>query len=407
MNLTKNQIVILGTAGVIFVLLILILTGILPGLKKRDPRLGIKTDLEFWGIFDKADAYQGAIAAFQKTYPGVTVNYRGFTNVAEYESALLDALAAGRGPDIFMIRSSALSREINKIVPVPSTKFSLLDLRNLFPRVVEADFTQKGAIFALPLSIDTLALFYNQDHFDQKAITSPPKTWEEFEAVIPKLKGIATDQAPDLLSLLMLQAGTRMISEDGSRATFASREGEDAFNFYTKFAWPNFRGALDAFSREDISIIFEYARGRERIKAKNPFLNFRISDIPQPKQAEKAIAYSNYWGYSVARQSRKQNLAWDFILTLTTNKDVARSYLTLTENPPALRSLINENLATPQLDVFARQALIARSWPQVEPNAISQIFSEMISSVISGNTEIKDALQKAEQEVTRLMERRL
>jgi multiple sugar transport system substrate-binding protein len=422
MSLTKNQIIIIGAAGVLVLALALILFGVLPGLKDEDPRLNISTNLEFWGVFDSTEAYGSAVGAFKGIYPGVTVNYRRFASAADYERALLNALAAGEGPDIFMIRNRALPRDINKIVPVASANFSLLALRNLFPQVVESDFVSRGAIYALPLSIDTLALYYNQEDFDQAAVTVPPKTWEEFEGLIPELSAAiggssaSIEVAPDILSLLMLQAGTRMVNDSFTKAEFASRQGEDALNFYVKFSDPDsdfytwsdeMPRAVDAFAEEKVSMIFGYASTGSEIRAKNPFLNFAISDVPQPERAERAIAYPNYWGYAVSRQSRKQNLAWEFVLNLTTNKNNAKSFIDRSGRPPALRSLIDEKLNDPALNVFARQALVARSWLQVDPDAVSTIFSDAIRSVIQNQASVGAALNSAERQITQLMERRI
>ena len=431
MNLTKPQFIIIGIVVFIALILVLVFTGILPGLKKEKGG-GFKADLEFWGVFDSLPAYETAIGNFRETYPDVTVNYRGFNNVRDYETTLLDSLAAGKGPDIFMIRNKALPREINKIVSVPPTKLSLLQLRNLFPQVVEADFAPQGTIYALPLSLDTLALIYNQDVFNQAAIIAAPETWEDFENLIPKLVkrdseenitraaaaiggSIKTiDRAGDILSILMLQTGTKMVSDDFEKATFASSEGLDALNFYVKFADPDsptytwddsFPNALDAFSEEFVAIIFDYASAISEIKAKNPFINFAVSALPQPESAERLVAYPDYWGYTVARQAgRYQNLAWDFIITLTTKTNNARSYFNKTQKPPALRTLINERLDDPDLNVFVKQSLIARSWPQINPENIEQIFSKMIESVITGSA-AKDVLRQSEEEVTRLMQK--
>ncbi|MCP6720140.1 MAG: extracellular solute-binding protein [Patescibacteria group bacterium] len=433
MNLTKPQLIIIGAVGLVVLVLVLVFTGILPGLKNEKGK--IRANLEFWGVFDTLPDYETAVGNFKKIYPDVTVNYRGFSNVKEYETTLLDSLAAGKGPDIFMIRNRSLPREINKIVSVPPTKLSLIQLRNLFPQVVEADFAPQGAIYALPLSLDTLALIYNQDFFNQAAIIAPPETWEDFESLIPKLikrdpeenitRAAAAiggslktiDRAGDILSILMLQTGAKMVSDDFGAATFASNEGLNALNFYVKFADPesqaytwddSFPGALDAFSEEFVVMIFDYASAIPEIKSKNPFINFAVSPLPQPESADRSVAYPDYWGYAVSRQAgRYQNIAWDFVIALTTKTNNARGYFNKTRKPPALRTLINERLNDPDLDVFVRQALVARSWPQIDPDGIEQIFSGMIESVVTGGSSVRDAIEQAEESVTRLMQRRL
>lgn len=431
-NLTKPQIIILGVVGFIILLILLVFLGILPGLKKDSSNL--KTNLEFWGVFDNSESYGAAIADFKNLYPGVTVNYRRFQEAADYEAALLDALASGKGPDIAMVRNVSLPREAARLVPAPNAKVSLLALRNLFPQVVEADFAPAGAVYALPLSLDSLALIYNQDIFNENAITAPPATWEEFKALVPRLtrrdetgkivvaaaalggSRRSIPLAPDILSALMLQTGTKMVSDDFRSAEFASAEGENALNFYTQFSRPksalytwddSFAEASAAFAAEKAAMTFGYARSLQDLKLKNPFLNFGVTALPQPQEAAKSITYPAYWGYAVTRQSLKQNLAWDFIVTLTTKLPNAQSYLEVTGVPPALRSLISEKLNDPNLSVFAAQSLTARSWPQVNPEAVGQIFSQMIEKVNAGTLDARAALEEAERLVTDLMQRRV
>ncbi len=434
MRFTKTQIIIVGVIGLVILVVLLVVFGVLPGLKEEDARAKIRTNLEFWGVFDNAEVYKTAIASFNSVYPLVTVDYRRFGDAEDYERTLLDALAAGKGPDIFMLRSRALPRDINKVVAVPAAKFSILGLRNLFPQVVEQDFTSNGAIYALPLSIDTLALYYNQERFDAAAIVSPPVTWEEFDGLIPKLLkkdengnitraaaaiGGSMDSiavAPDLLSLFMLQADVKMVADNFSRAEFATPAGEEVLSSYVAFsdpessvyAWNDSLGdSVDAFAERRASMMFGYASAANRLLAKNPFLNFAVAPVPQPAEAERVISYPDYWGYAVSRQSKKQNLSWDFILTLTTVKNNAKSFVETTGRPPALRSLIDEKTNDPALSVFAKQALTARSWAQADPAGVSAAFDEAIKSVVSGSATVRAALDKAEREVTNLMGRRL
>ncbi len=129
--------------------------------------------------------------------------------------------------------------------------------------------------------------------------------------------------------------------------------------------------------------------------------------MPQPQTTSRPIAYPHYWGYAVAKQSKNPALAWDFVLSLTTNQSTVKDFISKTGKPPALNSLISEYLTDPNLNVFARQALIARSWPEIDSAAISQTFSEMIQSVITGAAYPAAALKTAADEVTALMRKGL
>lgn len=422
----------IGAFAFVVIVAILIFTCAIPGLQSCNTSNtgAVKGTLLFWGTGDSQENYSTVFTHFKTLYPQVEVNYRSFGNTDGYKAALLNALAAGTGPDIFMIENNALPQNIAKLYPASVTGFSLPQLRTLFPRVVEQDFVSGGQIYALPVSIDTLALFYNRDILGKKAIPIPPATWEDFKSDVPKIAEIdatrrinlaaaaiggseqTVDHASDILSLLMLQTGTQMTSSDFTRATFNSDSGLNALNFYAQFAnagtnvytWNDqMPYSLDAFAEGKAAMVFEYAAAIPDIKARNLFLNFAIASAPQPASAVQSVAYPHYWGYTVAKQSRNAALAWNFVLSMTTDSATAKDFISKTGKPPALNSLVSAYLGDPDLNVFARQALIARSWPEIDPTAISQAFSQMIQSVITGSAQPAAALKTAADEVTALM----
>jgi len=426
MNLSKTQLAIVAATGAIFFIFILMILGVLPGLKNasNDPTK-VKASISFWGIGDTADAYAGAFAAFKAIYPNVAINYRGFTDQNSYENSILNALASNQGPDIFMIPNTDLPKNLNKIVPAPSALASPIQLGQLFPQVVSQDFVYQNEVFALPLSVDTLALIYNRSLFDQAAIPLPTnwQGWNDFLSAVPALvkkdsagnivqAGAAIgggndniDNANDILYLLMLQSGAKMSDNKTGNVSLNSSAGTQALNFYTQFSNPSSNAytwnasmpdALDAFSQGKSAMTFDYASQLPQIKSRNGFLNFEIAPMPQPNNASTSIAYPSYYGYVVSRESKNQSLAWTLITLMTTNGTSAKSYLQATQKPPALDSLIYQYKDDPVLGAFARQALVAQSWYQFNSNFIDQSVSAMINSVVSGKSRISDALNQTE-----------
>ncbi|MEK9194369.1 MAG: extracellular solute-binding protein [Patescibacteria group bacterium] len=432
MSLTKPQIIILGSVGLVVVLLLLVFLGVLPGLQKDTDPKKIKAELNFWSALQGRDAYAGILEKLKTIYPNVTINHRDFGSVEDYEAALLDALAAGKGPDIFAVKNNATLKEANKIYPLPQEKFSIVDLRGAFPQVVEGDFALNGKIYGLPPSVDTLALIYNRDILDENAI-SPPQTWVDFKNAVPKLVKFDAQKnlvraagalgesknirnVVDILSLLMLQTGTEMVSENFSNASFASPEGLEAFNFFLEFRDPkrtnytwntSMPNSLDAFGAGTLVMTIDYFSALKEVRARDPFLNYGVAEVPQPKEAKKIITYSNYWGLTVSKQSRYANLAWDTIILMTTDRGFANLYLKKTGRPPALRTLVNNYAADPILNVFAKQILVAKSWPQIDPKKIEMVFDQMIEAVNVGGVRGRDALEKAENQVDELLSKRI
>lgn len=425
MKLTKNQIIVIGVVILIIVGLILIF---IIGKKESRPT-GSAVTLNFWGIDDE-DAFKDAISQYQSKNPNTQINYRRFDPVC-YEFDLINGLAASTGPDIFMFHNTWLPKHYDKAVPLTETEFPLRTFKEFYPTVVEQDFAPDGVIYAVPLYIDTLALFYNKNIFDTKGIVFPPKTWTELEKTIPQLKEVdkqgrivkaavalggsskSIHQANNILNLIMLQNNVSMVSKDFSEATFAE-QGLKSLNYYVGFANPanplyswdeKFGYSLDAFSEEKAAMIFDYSDGISFLKEKNPFLAFETSPMLQTEGATKEINYANYWGLTVSNKSKHSDVAWDFITDLTTQSESSKKYLEVTYRPPALRALIQKSLNDPTLGIFAKQALTARSWPQIDNNEVEKSFSKMIESVLSG-VSAESAISQAEEEITQLMARR-
>jgi len=429
MIFTKNQVVIAGIVGFILIIFIFMLLGIIPGLKgggSGDIRQTTVATLTMWGIEDSKNDLVPIFASFSALYPKVQIQYRQFSNFKEYNNALLDALASRTGPDIFAIRNTDLPSSINKITPAPDTIIPLGTVRQLFPQVVNQDFVQQGKTYALPLSIDTLALFYNRDLLDQTAL-AVPATWEDFIKTVSKLttfdktQNIALSgaaiggsaksipEAADILSLLMLQTGAQMTSPDFTSAVFNSNEGKNALTFYTQFAnnrsksysWNDgLANNLDAFAQEKTAMIFTYHSSIPEIQKRNAFLNFQIAQIPQPQNNPKAIAYASYYGYAVSKQSRYANIAWELLAYALTNAQTGKNYVDTSNRPPALSELDRTYQNDPTLGIFARQALIARSWPQADADIVQSAFSKAIEAVNENTLTVERALQQAQDQIT-------
>ncbi|MBI2278744.1 MAG: extracellular solute-binding protein [Candidatus Brennerbacteria bacterium] len=431
MNFTKNQLIIAGITSFVVTLGILVLVGVIPGLQSSDPT-DVAATLAIWNVEDSEGAFAAAFTAFRTKYRNVTFQYRSFPDEATYEAALIDALAAGEGPDIFAVRSDKVLRHANKMLPA-LTAITLPELRARFPQIVEKDFYRAGSgTYALPLSIDTLTLFYHRDLLDTAGVAKVPATWDDIQRTAPLLtkkdstgavlqSGVALggraeeiEAAIDTLYLLMLQTGTKMGDERGDRAAFDSAEGLNALRFYLQFgnptsasyAWRGNQGSARVrFADEKLAMMIDYASAIPALAARNTFLNYGVAPVPQPKDAGNALTYASYYGLGVSRRSANPALAWEFITTAATSEAAAQSYAEATKKPPALRSLANAYESDPVRRVFARQILTARSWLQTDPDAIRASFSKLIESAIMNPSGVANALRTAEREVTEIISR--
>ena len=408
--------------------------------------------LTFWQTFDDSDAFTEIIDKYQTLHPNITIDYRKL-RYEEYENQLLNAWAEDRGPDIFALQNSWIKKYQAKIIPMPDSitmaylvqtgtikkeivpqlktvnSLTLRDLKNNFADVVASDVVlEDGKIYGLPLSIDTLALYYNRDLLNSAGITSAPRFWnKEFQQSIKKLSkqdpkkgliqaGIALgtskniNRFSDILSVLMMQNGAIM-SESG-QIMFQSvpltmsndyNPGLEALRFYTDFAnpakevysWNNdMPNSIEAFASGNLAMVFGYSFNLEQIRAQAPKLNFGIAKLPQIEGNPMEINFANYWVESVSKKSKNPNEAWDFIQFLTKEEN-AKIYLAKTKKPTALKSLIGTQKDNEDLGVFAQQILTSKSWYHGKSVSDAEgAISEMINLALTTTDKLQEALSE-------------
>ena len=452
----RQKLLIIGAVAAAVVIAILAF-----GLKREGPRLRPIT-LEIWSVYDDRDFYREVIEDYQRSNRHITIEFQK-KSFDIYEEDLINALAAGKGPDIFNIHNTWLPKHKDKISPMPQGEgfITLEEFSNTFVDVAYFDFiakeeaeeetrTSRGIpgrrkdeeeakerIYALPLYVDTLALYYNKDTFNSVGIPSPPAICEELLDDVYlltekdqwgniKKSGIAMgtaeniNRSTDILAFLMLQSGAEMTNEDRTKATFGQairqeeerfNPGKDALRFYTDFSNPSkniycwnrqMPYSIDAFYQGKAAMMINYSYAIETIRAKSPYLNFAIALVPQIKDRKFDVNYANYWGYTVFRDSEESESAWRFLQFLSSEKS-AKKYLENTKRPTARRDLISWQKEDSELSAFANQVLSAKSWYQADSQTIEEIFINMVESIVLGKATLDQALKEAVDKVNVLM----
>lgn len=419
MKFSPRQIGIIA-AGLVAVVVIFYL--LVSNLKSKNALPEI--ELTMWGT-ESSEDMSGVIGMYESVRTNVKIKYQRVQE-DEYGKKLLNALASGKGPDIYFVGSNDIPKEAQRLIPADISQINLTKVRELFPTVVEQDFVKDGQVYALPLYIDTLALIYNKDIFDSAGITAPPKTWTEFQEQIIKLRVIneggqisqagaavggseaSVKNAVSLLYALMLQNGAQMTDATKSSSAFSSASGLEALNFYIRFAnsassyytWNEAMGSdMNMFAEGKVAMVLGYKSDVDAIKKKSPFLNIGTATLPQLQSSGKQITSPNYLGLAVSRLSSNSSWAWDFIIFATANDLTHKSYLEKTGRPPALRSVISSMSNNSDLGVYAKQSLTARSWYQADADAIGDIFNSAIVNVLQGRMDTSKALRTAKEQV--------
>ncbi len=320
---------------------------ILSGLGCKDVRGTYRVSLSIWGTFDNSGSYDQLLSAYRSVNRNIGNLQYHKMDLESYKKDLLNGLAAGNGPDIFMIHNSWMPEFVDKIVPVPTDIMTEQDFRTTFVDVVAEDALIDGKIYGVPLSVDSLALYYNKDILNAAGITRPPQTWEEFDKAVRVLtimdafgnisqSGVAlgtaynvngainVNRAPDILTALMLQGGVQMSDRASGVITLGNTEMQSsgggtpalaALRYYTSFASPsspnyawnkNQNYSIDMFFEGRAAMMINYSYHYDTIRAKNAKLNFAIADLPQRSIIADGSQknFANYWLFVVAKNKK-------------------------------------------------------------------------------------------------------
>ena len=378
---------------------------------------GEKVELLIWKPFEEEANLRPIFEDYTKLHPNVTFHYAK-KDITTYESEILNALAAGAGPDIFSIHNDWLAKYQDKMTPAPDNLFSAREFSDTFVDVIGDDLRDAaGHLYALPLSLDVLALYYNRDLLGSAGIAQPPVTWAELVSIVKKLtrqdrlgnftvNGIAmgtasnVNRATDILSLLMLQNGTQVYAANRSSATL-DREigapdgsrfnpGVQALEFYTQFSSPaketytfNVKNnqSIDAFVGGQAAMMLGYAYMEPVIAAKAPLLNFGIAPVPQIDLSKPKTNFANYYAEGVSKISPHAAVAWDF-LKFATQAQSLEKYYSLHKQAAVRKDLISTQISDSEIGVFAEGALTAKTFYKPDSAGVESALARAIDDVV-------------------------
>ena len=329
--------ILLGVA-VFLSVIFLIFNFVLP---KFFPSKINRVTLTYWGLWEDLSVYAPIISDFEKEHQNIKINYSN-QDIKEYRERLITRSNNGTGPDIFRFHNTWVPQLSEFLLPIPNSTISKEDFdKNYYP-VAKKDLIKNGAIYGIPLQIDTLNLYVNKDLFQASGL-KPPTNWIEFETYSRqmtvkdennniKTAGAALGtsnnitHAPDIISMLFAQNGVNL--EDISENIQAT---SDALNFYSSFAvssgnvWDNtLDNSIRVFAGGGLAMYFGYSWDFFIIKSINPNLSFDIH--PVPSLPGQNITVASYWAEGVNAKTKYQKEALLFLKYLTLKETEQRLF---------------------------------------------------------------------------------
>jgi ABC-type glycerol-3-phosphate transport system substrate-binding protein len=300
----------------------------------------IEVTLEFWGLWDNSDDWGEIIEKFENethNFDGqemnVSINYTK-KEFSFYEEDLARAKEKNNESNIMMINNNWLERYIDQLEPLNGDdnyveKYRLIkyeELLEIFLAEIIKNLIYENKLYGLPMSSDSLALFYNKDLFTEAEIENSPQTCDEFKEAVKKLSKINKDK--------------NIIQED----------------------------KIKSFADGEKAMFIGYSYQIKNLLILNPDLNYGISKMPQLENST-VINFSNVWTPVVSKNNNCKvkpvelsneidcsKIAWSF-LSFAAQKENAEIYLNSTGKIAARKDLIKEQIdQNNKISVFASQA---------------------------------------------------
>lgn len=432
-----------------------------------------KVELKFWNLYDDSSVFKGQIQAYESKHPNVKIVYRKFSNIQEYEQLLINEIAQGEGPDIFAIQNTWVDKHAKKISQFPIGKTTIPMNAQMFDdtffHVATTDLVRSNNIYAIPLFIDTLALYYNKQIFRDNIPNTdkPGETWEEIKTQTSQItkennsierfavSGMAMgrsdniSRAVDIFSALLPEFGVKLFNDVRDRAVFAAQQGvieavskpffpfTEALSLFSSFGNPSFKNyswnkditslaseskELNPFLRGKVAMIFGYSylyqdllNMRKQLKTVGESVvdedDIGVIEFPQLlsfTESGKRKSLASYFPLTVSRNSKNPGYSWDFIQYLS-SKESMMDYHEKTHKPSSRKDLVDDQMVEPIYGVFARQASYAESplaASPVDAEFLGKVFEKAIDEASQNKKTLEDITIEAQSAVNCQIEKK-
>ncbi len=289
---------------------------------------------------------------------------------------------------------------------------------------------EKGVLYALPYVGNSQLFFYRKDLY-QKHNLKEPETWDDVMEAAKAIDEHERTSSPRVYGYVMRAArgnsavadfmpifwafGAEMFDAEG-KPTVNSAEGINALKFMLelgRYAPPGYA----SFNATEVSA--HLLQGTAAMSINWPAWISAFSDAAKSKVIGKMAftvmpgakaagrAEIGNWLISIPRSAQNADAAFDFLLWATEREQMKKS--ALAGNPPTRRSVFNDAELLAKYPAYPAQL---RSLETSKPrprtplwNEIENVFGIFLSRANSGELTAEDAMNQANMEIAKIVER--
>lgn len=408
--------------------------------------------------FESEDSWKSVIKSFESKNKGYTVVYEKQVFDSSYENRVLNSILSTGTPDVWSMPNDWIYRHKDKLAPMPETTAKNIDIDKTFVPSIKQSVYFDNKIYALSPSAEPLMVYYNAKLFSSSLseanaatkdkevqkrnnalLQSVPLIWSDFVAaanLMTKKNGNTITQsgvalgtsnitnAVDILSLLMLQNETDIVSSDYKLATFNLPKststgandipGKRALEFYTSFAnpgsanytWNDSLGSdIDAFGTGKTAMIFGYSNLQNTLLQKYPTFQYKKAFVPQVQtDSTKIKDFASFNAFGVSKLSRNTGPSWDLVTKLVYDHadayNSANKLYTAKKAPSYDISIANRTAGNPEkLSLATASSLVKGRYPEEFDNYIKNA----INAVNAGTQNAQNALDLVSNQITEML----
>ncbi|WP_432548012.1 sugar ABC transporter substrate-binding protein [Kineococcus sp. SYSU DK004] len=323
---------------------------------------------------------------------------------------VLQASSSRTLPDVLMLDNPDIQQIAASGALAPLADFGI-DTEGYAEGVVDAA-THEGELYALQPVTNTLALFYNEQVFEEAGLT-PPTTWEELRTTAAALT--EGDRYGVAFSATNSYEGTWqflpfMWSNGGDEADIATSETAEALQLWVDLVQSGSASqSVVTWGQGDVNDQFKAGNAAMMVNgpwnfgslAEAPDLRYGVVPIPVPEAGGSVVAPfgGEAWTVPQTGDEEKMATAAEFVQCLNSDENVVAASVG-TNTVPTKPELTDEAVAqVPALESFAEQVpdLRARTGQLGEqwPDAATKIYTAVQNALVGGMTP-EDALRQAQ-----------
>ena len=408
--------------------------------------------------FESEDSWKPVIKNFQNKNKGYTVVYEKQTFDASYENRVLNSVLSTGTPDIWAMPNDWVYRHKDKLSPMPDTLAKNVNMDKTYVQAIKESVVFDNKIYALSPSAEPLMVYYNpkilsttqdelltntKDQATKKKISllfqNFPTVWSDFVDLsnyMTKKNGSTITQSgvalgtssilnsTDILSLMMLQNETDIVSSDYKLATFNLPKststgandipGKRALEFYTSFANPSssnyswndsLGNDVNAFGTGKAAMIFGFSNLQNTLLQDYPTLQYKKAYVPQVQvDSSKIKDFASFNAFGVNKLSKNPSLAWNLIISLSS--DYADDYNSVNKLYSSKKassydvSVTNRTPGNPEkLSLATADSLVKGRYPE----EFDSYIKNAMNAVNAGTQNAQSALDLISNQITELL----